>query len=186
MPQFEILPKPVQQAIKILDGISIISGKLFSWLVFPMAGALVYEVIARYVFNKPTIWAEDISFILYGMYFMLGAAYTLQRGMHIRTDFLYRNWSIRTRGLVDSSLYLFVFFPALVAFLMVGWEFAYTSILINESYPTSPWMPLIWPLKLAIPVSTLLLILQGVSEFLKSFYTFTTGIALIEDGEIET
>jgi TRAP-type mannitol/chloroaromatic compound transport system permease small subunit len=164
-----------------IDRISIVSGKIVGWMILPMSLSLVYEVVARYLFNAPTIWASDISQILYGMFFMLGSAYALQRQQHIRTDFLYGKWSIRTRGMVDAACYIGLYFPALVFFLWVGSEFAYRSILFNERIVTSPWMPIIWPLKLAIPISTLLLLIQGVSELLKSLFAATKGVSLYEE-----
>ena len=167
--------------LKAIDRISIVSGKIVAWMILPMSFSLVYEVVARYVFNAPTIWASDVSQILYGMFFMLGSAYALQRQQHIRTDFLYGKWSIRTRGLVDAACYIGLYFPALVFFLWVGSEFAYRSILFNERIVTSPWMPIIWPLKLAIPISTVLLLIQGVSELLKCLFAATKGVSLYEE-----
>jgi TRAP-type mannitol/chloroaromatic compound transport system permease small subunit len=166
--------------LKAIDRISIVSGKMVAWMILPMSLSLVYEVVARYVFNAPTIWASDVSEILYGMFFMLGSAYALQRQQHIRTDFIYGKWSVRTRGMVDAACYIGLYFPALVFFLWVGSEFAYRSILFNERIVTSPWMPIIWPLKLAIPISTLLLLIQGVSELLKSLFAATKGVSLYE------
>ncbi len=75
-----------------LDSISVWIGQLFAWLIIPMVAALVYEVFARYAFNAPTMWAYDTTFMLYGSHFMLGAAFTLAKGAHIRTDFFYRMW----------------------------------------------------------------------------------------------
>ena len=167
--------------LKAIDRISIVSGKIVAWMILPMSLSLVYEVVARYVFNAPTIWASDVSQILYGMFFMLGSAYALQRQQHIRTDFIYGKWSVRTRGMVDAACYIGLYFPALVFFLWVGSEFAHRSILFNERIVTSPWMPIIWPLKLAIPVSTLLLLTQGVSELLKSLFAATHGVSLYEE-----
>lgn len=167
--------------IRYIDRISIVSGKIVAWMILPMSLSLVYEVVARYLFNAPTIWASDVSQILYGMFFMLGSAYALQRQQHIRTDFLYGKWSIRTRGLVDAACYVALYFPALLFFLWVGSEFAYRSILFNEKIVTSPWMPIIWPLKLAIPISTVLLLIQGVSELAKSLFAVKTGVSLHEE-----
>jgi len=174
-------PPALAKAIRIIDGISILSGKAVGWMILPMVFSLVYEVFARYLFNAPTIWASDISQILYGMFFMLGSAYALQRQQHIRTDFLYGKWSVRTRGLVDAALYIIFYFPALVVFLWFGIEYAHRSILFNERIVTSAWMPIIWPLKLAIPVSTLLLLVQGVSELAKSLHAAATGVSLFEE-----
>ncbi len=167
--------------IRFIDRISIVSGKIVAWMILPMSMSLVYEVVARYVFNAPTIWASDISQILYGMFFMLGSACALQRQQHIRTDFLYGKWSVRTRGWVDAVCYIGLYFPALIFFLWVGSEFAYRSFLFNEKIVTSPWMPIIWPLKLAIPISTALLLIQGLSELAKSVFAAKKGISLYEE-----
>jgi TRAP-type mannitol/chloroaromatic compound transport system permease small subunit len=174
-------PPALAKTIRIIDGLSIVSGKIVGWFIFPMVFSLVFEVVARYLFNAPTIWAGDVSQILYGMFFMLGSAYALQRQQHIRTDFLYGKWSIRTRGMVDAALYILFYFPALGFFLWVGSDFAYRSSLFNEKIVTSAWMPIIWPLKLAIPVSTLLLLIQGVSELLKSLFAAKTNVSLFEE-----
>jgi TRAP-type mannitol/chloroaromatic compound transport system permease small subunit len=176
-------PPELAKFIGIIDGISIASGKIVGWFIFPMAFSLVYEVVARYVFNAPTIWASDLSDMLYGSFFMLGSAYTLQRQKHIRTDFIYSKWSIRTRGMVDSVCYIGLYFPALILFMWVGSEFAYRSFLFNEKIVTSAWMPIIWPLKMTIPIATLLLIIQGISELLKSLFAAKTGVSLFEEIE---
>ncbi|RPJ17482.1 MAG: TRAP transporter small permease subunit, partial [Deltaproteobacteria bacterium] len=104
-------PRALAKTIRIIDGLSIVSGKIVGWFIFPMVFSLVFEVVARYLFNAPTIWAGDVSQILYGMFFMLGSAYALQRQQHIRTDFIYGKWSIRTRGMVDAALYILFYFP---------------------------------------------------------------------------
>lgn len=174
-------PPVMAKVIRFFDRVSIVSGKAVGWLILPMSLSLVYEVVARYAFNAPTIWASDLSNMLYGAFFMLGSAYALQRQQHIRTDFLYGKWTIRTRGIVDSVCYIGLYFPALVFFLWVGTEFAYRSVLFNERIVTSPWMPIIWPLKITIPVSTLLLLMQGVSELLKSLHAARTGVSLYEE-----
>ena len=54
--------------------------------------------------------------MLYGTVFMLGAAYALHKGAHIRTDFFFEHWSVRTRGVIDSIAYLVFFFPSLRCF----------------------------------------------------------------------
>ena len=176
-------PPELAKFIGIIDGISIASGKIVGWFIFPMAFSLVYEVVARYGFNAPTIWASDLSDMLYGSFFMLGSAYTLQRQKHIRTDFIYSKWTIRTRGIVDSVCYIGLYFPALILFMWVGSEFAYRSFLFNEKIVTSAWMPIIWPLKMTIPIATLLLIIQGISELLKSLFAAKTGVSLLEEIE---
>ncbi len=180
-------PRTLARTISIIDSISIWSGKIVALLIIPMVASLVYEVTARYLFNAPTIWASDLSTMLYGAFFMLGSAFTLQRQQHIRTDFIYEKWSIRTKGIVDSILYITLYFPGLGIFLWVGWGFAWKSSMLQERIISSPWMPYIWPLKLAIPIATLLLLIQGISELLKSLYAARNGTDLHEDMEgVET
>lgn len=169
-------PKALLAAVRFIDRwIGQGSGWLFCWLIIPMVGGLTYEVIARYAFGAPTIWAYDITYMLYGSHFMLGATYTLHTHGHIRTDILYDMWSPRVQGAVDAALYLFFFFPAMFFFLYFGWEEAALSIKIGETSDASPWRPPIYPLKTVIPVAAALLLLQGLSEFLKSIYAAWRG-----------
>ena len=72
---------------------------------------MVYEVLARKLFTAPTMWAYDLSRFMYGALFMLGAGYALSKGVHIRADFLYRNFKTKTQGLIDFWLYLLFYFP---------------------------------------------------------------------------
>lgn len=182
------VPPAAQKAVAALDGLSIFVGKSVSWFALPMMLSLIYEVTMRYFFQKPTIWAMDVSLMLYGAHFMLGSAYCLQAGQHIRTDFFYHNWSVRTKAAVDLIMYIVLFFPAHILFLDIGWRYFWKSFLQNEVSVTSPWMPPIWPVKLAIPLCVFLTLTQGISEVIKCRYRFKTGVDLwpvSETGEAE-
>ncbi len=181
-------PSPsMLKTLRAIDSISIWFGRVAAVLIFPMIFSLVWEVTARYFFNAPTIWANDLSTILYGAMFMIGSAYALQRQQHIRTDWLYEKWSVRTRAMVDSTCYILLYFPGLTIFLWVGWKYALRSTTLQERIISSPWMPFIWPLKLCIPIATLLLLIQGVSELTKSLYALKTGLDIHEETEgVET
>ena len=91
-------PSGLLATIRALDSVALWSGRIVAWLIVPMVGSLVWEVVARYFFNAPTEWAYDMTFMLYGTFFMIGSAWTLQRGSHIRTDIYYERWSPRTRA----------------------------------------------------------------------------------------
>ncbi len=161
--------------VRGIDTVAIWSGRLFCWLAIPLVLGLTYEVIARYLFHAPTIWAFDVTYMLYGSHFMLGAAYTLYRGGHIRTDIFYQNWSVRTRGLVDAGLYLFFFFPGMIFFFWMGLQEALHAIDIREVSDQSPWRPPLYPFKTVIPIAAALLMVQGTSEFLKAAYAAMKG-----------
>ena len=88
-------------------------GFAVAWLNVPLVLAVAYDVIARYFFHAPTIWAYDVTYMLYAAIFMLGAAYALHKGAHIRTDFFFESWSTRTKGLIDSIACMACFFRLL-------------------------------------------------------------------------
>lgn len=174
----------LERAIHRIDAITAWSGRLVAWLILPLIAAMTYEVTVRYVW-EPTQWAYDISYMLYGTLFMLGAAYTLYRGAHIRTDFLYQKWPVRVQAAIDAACYLLLFFPGIAIFLWLGAEYAWTSWLRNERTVGSSWMPVIYPLKAVIPAAAALLLLQGISELLKCVYTLRTGRRLAEHRTLE-
>jgi TRAP-type mannitol/chloroaromatic compound transport system permease small subunit len=177
---------------RALDAITRACGVAVAWLILPMVGSLVWEVAARYLFDAPTTWAYDMTFMLYGTFFMVGSAWTLQRGGHIRTDTYYSRWSPRTRARVDLACYLVLFFPALTVLAWLGWEYFWKSFQQNERIVTSPWLPIVWPFKFMIPFAMVLLLVQGVSEFLKAWArAFGPGIdddtfAAASAGEVST
>ncbi len=161
--------------IKSIDTLNDWVGKLVCLLVVPIIIAMVYEVVARKLFIAPTLWAFDVSRMLYGMSFMLGAAYGLMRGLHIRADFLYRSFSERTQGIVDLTLYIVLFMPAMLLLMYAGYDFALKSILQGERAGDSTWAPIVWPVKSALAVGVALLVIQGISEICKSWYAATRG-----------
>ena len=158
-----------------LDAIAIWSGRLVAWLILPMVLGLSYEVVARYVFNAPTEWAYDMTFMLYGTFFMLGAAFTLQRKGHVRTDSYYAEWSPRRQAVTDLACYLLLFLPFVCVFAITGWGYFVKAFTTNETFVSSPWTPLTWPFKMMMPLAGLLLIVQGISECLKCVDTIRTG-----------
>ncbi len=165
----------VAKTITAIDTMSHWVGQTVCWLTVPIIFAMVYEVTARYLFVAPTMWAYDISRMLYGALFMLGAGYALSKGVHIRADFLYRNWSDRTQGRVDLMLYLLFYFPGLSVFLWMAMDYAGLAWIRGEKGMDTAWMPHMGPIKTALPVGVALLIIQGVSETLKSHYAATKG-----------
>jgi len=94
--------------------------------------AVSFEVISRYAFDAPTIWSFDVTYMLYGTIFMLGAAYALHKGAHIRTDFFYEKWSAQTKGIVDSISYVVFFFPSLIMFFVASGSEAWYAYTISE------------------------------------------------------
>ncbi len=153
--------------IRNIERLSKWSGLSVAWLAVPLVVVMVYEIIFRKFF-QPTIWAFDLAYMFYGTHFMLAAAYCLYKGKHIRTDVWYGKWSPRTQGLVDSILYLFLFLPGMVFFLWLSFDYFYEAFGVRERSTWSSWRVIIYPFYGIIPLSVLLLILQGIAELLKS------------------
>ncbi|MBI3975911.1 MAG: TRAP transporter small permease subunit [Armatimonadetes bacterium] len=161
--------------IRRIDRISEIVGKAFAWLVVAMTFAMSFEVFSRYFFGRPTTWAFDVSYMMYGSYFIMGSAYTLSRNAHVRGDIFYRNFSERTQAIIDLTLYLIVFFPAMLALIFIGTDFFLDSYRIRETSPLSPYDTPVYPLKAAIPAGALLLLVQGVAQVLRCLFAIRTG-----------
>jgi len=164
-----------RRTIEVIDAIANWCGRAVAWLIIPMTIAVTWEVVARHFFRAPTIWAFDVTYMLYGTHFMIGTAYTLMRVGHVRTDMLYQNWSIRRQNWIDAIGYFFFFFPAMILLFYFGWQEFSHSWSIGETSDASPWRPIVYPFKGVIPLTALLLLLQGIAELLKSIYAIRTG-----------
>lgn len=144
-------------------------GKITCLLLIPIMAAMVYEVVARKLFVAPTLWAYDTSRMFYGAMFMLGAGYALLKGVHIRADFLYRTWSLRSQATVDVVLYLAFYFPAMLFFFWVSSEYTLNAWVRWERAMDTTLMAPLAPARTAMPVGIFFLILQGIAELLRCF-----------------
>jgi TRAP-type mannitol/chloroaromatic compound transport system permease small subunit len=106
---------------------------------------------------------------------MLAGAYTLSRNAHVRGDFLYRSWSPRTQAKLDLVLYLLFFFPGMLAFIYAGYNFAKFSWMMNEHSSASPNGPPVYHFKTLIPITGVLMVLQGVVEVVRCAICIRTG-----------
>jgi TRAP-type mannitol/chloroaromatic compound transport system permease large subunit/TRAP-type mannitol/chloroaromatic compound transport system permease small subunit len=150
-------------------------GKLTCLMLVPVIAAMVYEVVARKLFVAPTDWAYDTSRMFSGAMFMLGAGYALMRGVHIRADFLYRNWSPQTQALVDLALYFLFYMPAMLFFFWITLEYSIKAWVRWELTMDSALMAPLAPMRTAMPVGVFLLILQGVAEVLRAIHVLSAS-----------
>ena len=160
--------------VNFIDAISERTGKIFSWLIIPIIVIVVYEVVLRKGFNAPTIWAFELTTILYGVHFMLGGPYTLLHKGHISIDLIHSRFSPKLRAYIDVFTYILFFFLFNIVLLWMGTKFAWTSIEMLEK-SASPWRPPIYPIKAVIPITFFLLILQGLSKFIRDLTFIIKG-----------
>ncbi|HEU4367546.1 MAG TPA: TRAP transporter small permease subunit [Methylomirabilota bacterium] len=149
--------------VRAIDTLSTAAGWFAGALIAPLTLAVAYEVVARYVFNAPTRWVSHVTYTLYGAQFMLAAAYTLLKDGHIRTDVFYGRWSPGTRAIIDAVSYVAFFFPGMLLVLHAGTVEARHAWEIGERAGGWP----AYPFKAIIPLTALLLLLQGLSELIK-------------------
>ncbi|MEP1209641.1 MAG: TRAP transporter large permease subunit [Rhizobiaceae bacterium] len=169
-----------------IDVLNLWAGRLICLLLVPLIFVMVFEVVSRTLFGTftgwgmnefaisiglgPTLWAYDISRMTGGVLFMIGAGYALMRGVHIRADFLFRNWTPKTQATVDATLYLLFYFPAMLLFFWSAADFWWDAFLKGETTMDSTWAPILWPARLAMPVGAFLLLLQGLPELFRAFH----------------
>ena len=156
---------------RAIDRFTERSAALFAWLLLPLVAVVGWEVVARYAFDAPTRWAYETIYMLYAAMLMLGAAYALRTGAHVRTDFFSEKWPPRTRAAIDAVAYVALFFPGMLLFFAAGLEATLLAYAIDERSSETSWFPPLWPLKALVPASALLLLVQGVSELLKNLET---------------
>ncbi len=171
--------------IRIIDRFTEITGLLFAAIVVPLIAANTYEVVSRYLFNQPTDWALDVTTQSFGALFMLGAPYALLKGAHVRTDMLWEKFSDRKKGMIDAIAFIVLFMPTMVVLTFISVDDFFYSMSINERSNTTSWMPIIWPLRAVIPLSCVLMFIQGISEIMKSLHAARTGVFLVQHEKIE-
>jgi TRAP-type mannitol/chloroaromatic compound transport system permease small subunit len=158
-----------------VDRFNAAVGKFFAWSIVVLTLVITYEVLSRRIMGAPTTWAFDASYMLYGLLFMSAGAYTLSRNGHVRGDFLYRQWKPRTQAGLDLALYILFFFPGILAMVYAGWTFFDLSFQTKETSSFSPDGLLLWPFKLIIPITGVLMTMQGVVEVLRCWICLRTG-----------
>ncbi len=183
------MAQPSPTYLGIIRGIDWITehvGIAFAWALVPvLIIPNVYEVVSRYALNDPTTWALDVTTYAFGSLFMLCSAYALLKGAHVRTDMLWDGFSDKTKGTIDSLAFILFFLPTMTILMVSSWDDFIYSWSINEKSASGAWQPIIWPLRAAVPLSCGLLLLQGISELMKSLWAARTGQALVKHAKIE-
>lgn len=178
-----------------VDVLNLWAGRILCLLLVPLMLVMVFEVFSRSMFGVlasydmadvarawgfgPTLWVYDISRMLGGVLFMGAAGYALMRGVHIRADFIFRNWSLKTQATVDATLYLLFYFPAMLFFFWSSLDYTLDSMGFKgifevwgrwEEASDSTWAPYLWPARIFMPIGALLLFLQGFAELFRAFH----------------
>ena len=163
--------KPV---LCVIDNISEWTGKIVSYLVIIVALVILYEVISRTVFNVPTIWSQMSSAMAFGTFAVLGGAYALRHGLHVKIDILYGRFSLRIKAIIDVITFV-LFLAFVLAMLWFGTSIAWKSLMLRELDTSTVWDFPIYPFKMIMALGAFLLLLQGVAKFTRDLITAITG-----------
>lgn len=166
-------PARVPLADRFCDAVDRINswvGRFWALAIFAITLAVLYEVVSRGVFGQGTLWSNETTIYLSALAYLIGGGYALAHRRHVRIDLIHERLPPSARAILDS--FTFVFFLLYVgALIWVGTTMGWTSFQQGEGTGT-PWNPPIWPVKLAIPVAAVLLLLQGIANLLRD-----TGVA---------
>lgn len=170
------MPK-LKRVLSAIDATSKWSGYVVMFGTLVITLFLTIEVVARYVFNAPTLWATESTSIAYGIMVLIAGAYVLLTGGHVNMDALYSRLSPRRKAALDIFTSVF-FFTFCVILLRNGIPLAIKAIVLQE-HSQSAWGAPWWPTRMAIPIGAFLILLQGLAKLIRDFYTVVTGSKLV-------
>jgi len=163
----------MDRIFEIIDSVNDRFGKFLSYFNIGIVGIVCWEIVARYVFNAPTLWASEGMVMLTGLLYALTGGYAQFHKRHVRIDLLYDRLSPRRQAICDGVTYIFFCF-FMFALVWAGTDFAWDSVRIRETSGT-PWNPFIYPLKCAIPVSAFLIWIQMTADVVRRWKSFLKG-----------
>jgi len=170
----------VRNFVKGIDWLAERTGTWLSILVVLLMLTMTHEVTMRYVFDAPTIWSYDITYMLGGVFFLYSASYVLLHEGHVRVDVFYARFSPRHKILVDLILTPILFFPALGVFVYQAWKFALLSLARGEVSMIGIWEPTMVPFRFALAVGFSLLTLEAISWYTCRAFFMIKGAHFIE------
>lgn len=161
--------RKIMKIARYIDNLNEAVGKTTCYLILFVTFVVLYEVMMRYVLNLSMTWGAELSQFLFSTAFLLGGAYTLLHHGHVRMDALYARFSKRTKAFID--VFTFVFFLIFILVLIwKGWESGWRAYRLSER-TESAWAPLLWPVKMMVPLGAVLLLLQGVAHLIRNINT---------------
>lgn len=164
----------MRQVLVVIDKISDWSGKVISYFIYIIVIVLLYEIVMRYFFNTPTIWAHEISRISFGAASVLMCAYCLLHNQHVRVDIIYGRFSPRKRAAIDLFTYLFILFY--ITLVVVYWiPFTIESFVVKETAAKQIFRPIYWPFKACALLAGLMALAQGLAQWIRALHLVITG-----------
>lgn len=167
----------LKKVVTTIDAISVFAGKLFSFIILPVTLLEAVEVVLRYVFDSPTDWSWELAAMLAGAMFVMGAGWDLKDDKHVRTDIIYVRLNRKWQAIFDLFFFTTIFFSFTVVLTVKSVQQALYSIRILER-TFSMWAPPLYPLKIVIALSFIVLLLQGLAKWMRDLHYLIKGSEL--------
>ena len=159
------MPSAIRTFVRTVDWLNYGIGRVAMYLIFVLTAVLLYATASRVALGVPVNWALEMSQFLLSAYYLLGGAYAMQLGAHVRMDLFYDRLAARKRALTDAITILFVIFYLAVLFAGGISSTNYAIVYKQQNY--TAWGPLLWPVKTVMTVGIFLMLLQCISSFFK-------------------
>jgi TRAP-type mannitol/chloroaromatic compound transport system permease small subunit len=161
--------------INFADQFVVWIGRAFAWSIFILTAAVMYEVIMRYFFNAPTLWAFDFTIQMYGAVIMMGGASAISTKSHVKADMYYNKLSERGQAILDLILFICFYGPGVFALTYAGYFYARKAWLVHEVSWNSPAQIQVYFSKSLIPIAGLLLLIIGIAEIFRCLICIKEG-----------
>ena len=161
--------------LRTIDQVSEKVGLTIRWIVILMLLATSYEVVARYFFNSPTVWAHQSVMIMGGLLIPLSWGFVHLHQSHVSMDILYRRLSLRNQGIVRAVCTVLFLFPLLGLLTYVCAQWLIDSWVSEETWIVSIWYPPMWPSRAFMMLGFALFFFQGAAGFVRDIYFLAVG-----------
>ena len=165
--------EPLAKIARAIDKISSVSGRILVWWTVVAVVIITFEVVMRYVLNRPTNWGHESMTLIFGMQYILCGAYAHWAKAHVRVDVVYQAFSPRNKARMDALTAL-LFFLYIGVMTYTGWFFYWDSQVIWE-HSFTEWGPSLYPVKFTVFLGSLMLLLQGFANFVRDAHFAATG-----------
>jgi TRAP-type mannitol/chloroaromatic compound transport system permease small subunit len=145
-------------------------GRAVSWVTFLMVAVVFLDVISRYALRTTFVFVQEAEWYLFSIVYLLAAGYTMLHDEHVRVDILYSKLSPRRKARRDLILLFVFFYPSCLLVIWTTWPFFRNAVSVLEGSPDPGGIPARWALKGVIIVGFAILLIQGFSQTVKSFY----------------
>jgi len=177
------MPTPMVLYVKYVDFLSERFGRLAMYLVFVMIGTLLLDAVTRNIINIPLSWCVEMAQFTMAAYYIVGGAYSMQLGDHVRMDLIYDRCSEKGKARLDvatSGCLLFY-----LVCLLIGSISSTIYAIETGQRKFSMWNPSMIPIKLIMVGGIILMLLQAVSMLFKDIAK-ARGMAITHEGEKPT